>query len=180
MKSRVRSARARVYGERCLGSHPRKDQSACTAGAQQPNHFRTQTTRAEETMKSFASIAGFVAVMALCAAAARAQDPATTDPAHFKVELENDRARVLHVTVEPNTKIELHELDDAVVVPLSDYESTLKTAHGQTTKVDRTAGKPGWVPAGGREFEAGSCIQDWQNIRQPEAAQPVRLVSALV
>jgi len=47
-------------------------------------------------MKSFASVAGFVAVMALCAATARAQDPA-----HFKVELENDRARVLHVTVEP-------------------------------------------------------------------------------
>ena len=107
-------------------------------------------------MKSFASIAGLVAVIALCAAAARAQDPAKTDPAHFKVELENSRVRVLHVTVEPNTKIELHELDDAVVVPLSDYESTLKMANGQTTKVERTTGKPGWVPAGGREFEAGS------------------------
>ena len=107
-------------------------------------------------MRSFASIAGLAAVIALSAAVARAQDPAKTDPAHFKVVLENDRARVLHVTVEPNTKIELHELDDAVVVPLSDYESTLKSANGQTTKLDRIAGKPGWVPAGGREFEAGS------------------------
>ena len=110
-------------------------------------------------MKSFASgrFAGLVAVMmVLCAAPAHAQDPAKTDPEHFKVELENDRARVLHVTVEPNTKIELHELDDAVVVPLSDYESTLKTANGRTTKLERIAGKPAWVPAGGREFEAGS------------------------
>ena len=107
-------------------------------------------------MKSFALITGFAAVMALCAAAARAQDPAKTDPGHFKVVLENDRARVLHVTVEPNTKIELHELDDAVVVPLSDYESSLKTANGQTTKVERSAGKPEWLPTGGREFEAGS------------------------
>ena len=107
-------------------------------------------------MKSFVLITGFVAVMALCAAAARAQDPAKTDPAHFKVVLENDRARVLHVKVEPNTRIELHEVDDAVVVPLSDYESILKTANGQTTKVERTAGKPAWLPAGGREFEAGS------------------------
>ena len=109
-------------------------------------------------MKSFASgrFAGFVAVLVLCATAARAQDPAKTDPAHFKVELENDRARVLHVTVEPSTKIELQELDDAVVVPLSDYASTLKTANGQTTKLERIAGQPAWVPAGGREFEAGS------------------------
>src|SRR5256885_17242692 len=63
---------------------------------------------------------------------------------------------VLHVTVEPNTKVELNELEDAVVVPLVDYESTLKSASGQTTKLERVAGKPGWVPAGGREFEAGS------------------------
>src|SRR5260370_321483 len=106
-------------------------------------------------MKSLASIAGFAAIMLTCAAAVYAQDPAKTDPAHFKVELENDRVRVLHVTVQPNTKIELHELDDAVVVPLSNYESTLKTANG-TTKLERIAGKPGWVPAGGREFEAGA------------------------
>src|SRR5258708_38817593 len=104
-------------------------------------------------MKSLASMAGFAAIMLTCAAAVYAQDPAKTDPAHFKVELENDRVRVLHVTVQPNTKIELHELADAVVVPLSDYESTLKTTNG-TTKLERIAGKPGWVPAGGREFEA--------------------------
>ena len=106
-------------------------------------------------MKSFASIAGFAAITLLCVAAAHAQDPAISDPSHFKVELENDRVRVLHVTVQPNTKIELHELDDAVVVPLTDYESTLKTANG-TAKVERIAGKSGWVPAGGREFEAGA------------------------
>ena len=106
-------------------------------------------------MKSISSIAGFAAIMMLCVAAVHAQDPAKTDPAHFKVALENDRVRVLHVTVQPNTKVELHELDDAVVVPLSDYESTLKTANG-TTKLERIAGKPGWVPAGGREFEAGA------------------------
>ena len=106
-------------------------------------------------MKSLATIAGFVAVIALCAPAARAQDPAKSDPGHFKVELENDRARVLHVTVAPNTKVEFHELDDAVVVPLTDYESTLKK-DGQTTKVERVTGKAAWVPAGGREIETGA------------------------
>lgn len=126
-------------------------------------------------MKSFASVrfAGFVAVMmVLCAPLARAQDPAKTDPTHFKVELENDRVRVLHVAVEPNTKIELHELDDAVVVPLSNYESTLKTTNGQTTKLERIAGKPGWVPAGVREFEAGAKGVDALLIEIKHAAAP--------
>ena len=106
-------------------------------------------------MKPFASIAGFVALIALCAPVARAQDPAKTDPAHFKVELDNDRVRVLHVTVAPNSKVDLHDLDDAVVVPLADYESTLKK-DGQATKVERVTGKAAWVPAGGREIEVGA------------------------
>jgi len=110
-------------------------------------------------VKSFASIAGFVAIVSLCTAAARAQDRAkdpTTDPAHFKVELENDRVRVLHVKIEPNGKGELHELDDLVVVPLADYESTMKTPGGEAKKVERIAGKPAWVPGGRREVEAGA------------------------
>jgi len=111
-------------------------------------------------MKSFASasrqFAGLIAVMmVLYAAAARAQDPAKIDPAHYKVELENDRVRVLHVSVEPNGKLEVNELGDAVVVPLRDYESTLKTANGET-KVERVMGKPAWVTAGRREVEAGA------------------------
>jgi hypothetical protein len=111
-------------------------------------------------MKSFASasrqLAGLIAVvMVLYAAAARAQDPAKIDPAHYKVELENDRVRILHVSVEPNGKLEVNELGDAVVVPLRDYESTLKTANGET-KVERVMGKPAWVTAGRREVEAGA------------------------
>jgi len=111
-------------------------------------------------MKSFASasrqFAGLIAVMmVLCAAPARAQDPAKIDPAHYKVELENERVRVLHVSVEPNGKLEVNELGDAVIVPLRDYESTLKTANGET-KVERVMGKPAWVTAGRREVEAGA------------------------
>jgi hypothetical protein len=109
-------------------------------------------------MKSFQSVqfAGLVAIiMVLYAAPARAQDPAKIDPAHYKLELENDRVRVLHVSVEPNGKLEVNELGDAVIVPLRDYESTLKTANGET-KVERVMGKPAWVTAGRREVEAGA------------------------
>jgi beta-alanine degradation protein BauB len=107
-------------------------------------------------MKSLLLVTGFVALITLSAAAARAQDPATSDPSHFKVVLENARVRILDITVAPNTKVEVHELDDAVVVPLTNYESKLTTADDKTTTVQRTTGKPEWLPGGGREFEAGS------------------------
>jgi hypothetical protein len=107
-------------------------------------------------MKTSPSIVGVVAMVLLCAAPCSAQDPATTDPAHFKVELNNDRVRVLHVTVEPNTKVELHEVGDALVVPLKDYESTLKWPDGQVSTVERKTGKAVWVGRGAREIEAGA------------------------
>jgi beta-alanine degradation protein BauB len=109
-------------------------------------------------MRSFQSVrfAGLVAIMmVLFVSSVRAQDPVKTDPTHYKLELENDRVRILHVSVEPNGKLEVNELGDAVIVPLRDYESTLKTANGET-KVERVMGKPAWVTAGRREVEAGA------------------------
>ncbi len=106
-------------------------------------------------MKSIASVAGLIAILALGAPAIHAQDPVVSDPAHYKLELENDHARVLHVTVEPHRKIELHELNGAIVVPLTDYESTLKTADGKSQLIERKTGKAAWLPGGKREFEAG-------------------------
>jgi hypothetical protein len=107
-------------------------------------------------MKSTALLAIIAALVGLCAVTARAQDPAKTDPAHFKVEFENARVRVLRANVPPNTKIEVHELGDAVVVPLADYESTLKRPGGKSSTVERKTGKAAWLPAGGREFESGA------------------------
>jgi hypothetical protein len=107
-------------------------------------------------MKALTSFAIVAALGGLCAAAAFAQDPAKNDPMHFKVELDNPRVRVLHVRVPPNTKVEVHDLDDAVVVPLTDYESTLKRRNGETAKVQRKTGKAAWVPAGARDFESGA------------------------
>jgi hypothetical protein len=107
-------------------------------------------------MRSAATLAIMAALVALCAATARAQDPARTDPTHFRVELDNPRVRVLHVRVPPNTKVEVHDLDDAVVVPLTDYESTLKRRNGEKSTLERKTGKAAWVPAGARDFESGA------------------------
>jgi hypothetical protein len=107
-------------------------------------------------MKRTASTVFAVVMVGLFALTARAQDPAKTDPAHFKVELENEHVRVLHVTVAPNAKVQVHELNGAVVVPLIDYESKLKRTNGETSVVERKTGKAAWLPAGAREFESGN------------------------
>lgn len=97
-----------------------------------------------------------IALAGLCATVSLAQDPAQTDPLHFKVEIDNPTVRVLHVTVAPNTKVKFHELAGAVVVPLTDYESILKRANGQTMTVTRRKGKAGWLDGGVREFQSGA------------------------
>src|SRR5579885_1781600 len=96
-------------------------------------------------MKAVLSMAAVAVVCALFTTAAWAQDPAQTDPVHFKVELDNPSVRVLHVKVEPNTKVKLHDMADAVVVPLADYDSILKRKNGETTKVERKRGKAVWL-----------------------------------
>ena len=105
---------------------------------------------------TWALTAVLVGLMALSAAPVHAQVPTETQPKQYKLEFENEHARVLHITVQPNGKVEFHELNGAVVVPLIDYESTLKTADGKSVIVERKMGKAAWVPAGGREVEAGA------------------------
>jgi hypothetical protein len=103
-----------------------------------------------------ALMAGLVGLLALVAAAVYAQAAGATLPAHYKLELENQYVRVLHITVEPHSKVAVHELNDAVVVPLVDYESTLKTANGGSVIVERKIGKAAWLPGGKREIETGA------------------------
>lgn len=49
-----------------------------------------------------------------------AQDPVKVDPAHHKVEMENDRVRVLRVTLEAGAKTPVHEHPAGVVTFLTD------------------------------------------------------------
>ena len=124
-------------------------------------------------MKAVLSMAAVAVVCALFTTAAWAQDPAQTDPVHFKVELDNPSVRVLHVKVEPNTKVKLHDMADAVVVPLADYDSILKRKNGETTKVERKRGKAVWLSGGMREIQSGSQPIDALliEIKKPAASQ---------
>jgi len=108
-----------------------------------------------KTSIRWALTAVFVALIALGAAPVHAQDSAAALPRHYQLELENEQVRVLHIKVQPNGKVDVHELNGAVVVPLIDYESTLK-AGGKSVIVERKMGKAAWLPGGRREIEAGA------------------------
>lgn len=47
-------------------------------------------------------------------------DPAQIDPRHVKVTLENDRVRVLHVTIGPHENVPMHSHPSAVGIFLTD------------------------------------------------------------
>jgi len=103
-----------------------------------------------------ALMAALVGLIALVVAPVYAQAAAATLPAHYHLELENQYVRVLHIKVQPHSKVGVHELNGAVVVPLVDYDSTLKTAKGGSVIVERKTGKAIWLPGGEREIETGA------------------------
>ncbi len=82
----------------------------------------------------------------LCSAAllwmavpAAAQDPVKVDPAHHKVEFENDQVRVLRVTLAPGEKTPAHSHPGGVAVFLNDSKNRL-TVDGKSEEPPRKAG----------------------------------------
>ena len=78
-------------------------------------------------MRRFAFAIGLCVVFP---AATLAQDPVKVDPAHHRVELENEDVRVLRITFAPGEKAPLHDHPNSVAVILGDAVNRL-TAPGQ-------------------------------------------------
>jgi quercetin dioxygenase-like cupin family protein len=77
-----------------------------------------------------------------------ALDPVKEDPAHHKVEIENDRVRVLRVKFKPHDKTKLHEHPNGVAVFLSNQKVRFTLPDGKTR--EGAAGKRGeaiWAAA---------------------------------
>jgi len=89
-----------------------------------------------------------IAIMALLAAGvANAQDAVAVDPAHYKVEFENDRVRVLRIAYGPNEKSVMHSHPEGVVVFLSDADAKFGLPDGTTSEMHVKAGTAGWTDA---------------------------------
>ncbi len=111
-------------------------------------------------MHRLISIAAIAAMVTMAIGPARAEDIATAHPKNVKVEFENAQVRVMRVTIAPHEKLDLHEVRDAVAVPLTSYMLVMTDKDGKTVELKRKAGKPEWVAASERVTEAGDRLVD--------------------
>jgi quercetin dioxygenase-like cupin family protein len=89
-----------------------------------------------------------IASLALTVATAAAQDPVKVDAKHYKVDTENARVRVLHITYGPHEKSPMHDHPDSVAVFLTDGQVKFTLPDGKTDEQSFKAGETRWTPAG--------------------------------
>ena len=77
-----------------------------------------------------------VALVLTYSGAALAQDAVMTDPAHYKVVLENASVRVLRIHYAPGDKSMQHQHPDAIVIPLTDSKVRFTMADGKSQDMD--------------------------------------------
>ena len=94
-----------------------------------------------------------VAVLVLIASVvpAMAQDPVKVDSKHYKVEFENDKVRVLHITYGPHEKSVMHQHPANVAVFVTDGQVRFTLPDGKTQDVSVKAGTTQWN-AGGKHL----------------------------
>ena len=76
-----------------------------------------------------------------------ADDAAKVAPHVYKVVFENERARVLEVTMEPGARTELHAHPDYFIYLLSAGKVKFTTASGETQEVELPVGATLWREA---------------------------------
>ena len=72
------------------------------------------------------------------------RDPVVLDPKHYKVELENDRVRVVRIMYEGRGKSPMHQHPPGVAIFLSDVKSKFTYPDGKTENMDAKAGELMW------------------------------------
>jgi quercetin dioxygenase-like cupin family protein len=87
------------------------------------------------------------ALLFFCAAVGFAQDAAKVDPAHYKVEVENDQVRILRFHYGPHEKSVMHSHPNSVVVFLSDGKVKFSFPDGKTQDASGKAGDTQFTPA---------------------------------
>ena len=80
-------------------------------------------------------------------------DAVKIDPEHHTVVLENDRVRVLRISLAANDKTKDHEHPNSVAVYTSDAVSTVTLGNGKTRKGGGQRGTVRWLPGERHEVE---------------------------
>jgi|HubBroStandDraft_6_1064221.scaffolds.fasta_scaffold38468_1 quercetin dioxygenase-like cupin family protein len=88
------------------------------------------------------------ATLCFCfAAAGFAQDAVKADPAHYKIESENAKVRILRVHYGPHEKSVMHSHPDSVAVFLTDGTVRFTLPGGKTQDSTVKAGQAQYTPA---------------------------------
>ncbi len=75
------------------------------------------------------------------------EDLAAVAPNNYKVLLENDRVRVVELTLHPGDSIPMHDHPDTVAYPLTDVDSTWTFPDGSQERVMMKKGEVFWHEA---------------------------------
>lgn len=73
-------------------------------------------------------------------------DPVTLDPDHYRVELENEKVRVLRIKYGPHEKSVMHEHPASVQVNLTIAHLNVTYADGRTENIHSKAGQVSLLP----------------------------------
>ena len=98
-------------------------------------------------MKRILMLAAAVGWM-LAATVARAEDPVKVDPAHYKVEFENETVRVLRIHYGPGEKSVMHSHPQAIAVFLTDHNNKMTYPDGRSEVMKGNAGEVMVTPGG--------------------------------
>jgi quercetin dioxygenase-like cupin family protein len=115
--------------------------------------MESQVKANKATLATRWAIAASLALAAVPGSDARAQDAVAADPAHYTVEFENERVRVLRVVYGPHEKSVMHEHPDSVAVYLTDGHLRITLPDGRTGEPHVKAGQSMWHPAGAHLIE---------------------------
>lgn len=78
-------------------------------------------------------------------ATAAGPDAVAVDPAHYKVEFENDKVRVLRINYGPKEKSVMHSHPEGVVVFMNDTQGRFTMPDGTTQDMQTKAGTVAWT-----------------------------------
>ncbi len=73
------------------------------------------------------------------------RDPVLVDPQHFRVNLQNERVRVVHLTMNAGEGTRMHETPDLLAVCIKECHVRLTRPDGKTQDLHMQAGDTRWV-----------------------------------
>jgi quercetin dioxygenase-like cupin family protein len=76
------------------------------------------------------------------------QDPVKVDPKHYKVEVENEKVRVLRANYRPHEKSVMHSHPESVAIFLNEIHCRFTFPDGKTEERRFRAGETLYAPAG--------------------------------